>query len=72
VKAARIVRTHRKPTWVGRSSSHWTQWATRPYQEDYFFASPALAGWLQRCVALNPIEWSNNSDHGPIVATFED
>jgi hypothetical protein len=30
-----------------------------------------LAGRLRRCVALNPIEWSNYSDHGPIVATFE-
>jgi hypothetical protein len=23
------------------------------------------------CVALDPTEWSENSDHSPIVATFE-
>jgi hypothetical protein len=30
-----------------------------------------LAGRLQHCVALNPIEWSNYINPGPIVATFE-
>jgi hypothetical protein len=33
------------------------------------FASPALAERLLRCVALDPTEWSEYSDHSPIVAT---
>jgi exonuclease III len=43
-----------------------------PYQEDYLFASPALAERLRRCLAFNPTEWYAFSDHSPIVATFED
>ena len=43
-----------------------------PYQEDYLFASPALAERLRRCVAFNPTGWYAFSDHSPIVATFED
>jgi hypothetical protein len=30
---------------------------------------PALAERLLRCVALDPTEWSEYSDHNPIVAT---
>jgi hypothetical protein len=43
-----------------------------PYQDDYLFASPALA-WGDRlvsCTAL-PVGPSSPSDHAPIVAVFE-
>ena len=43
-----------------------------PYQDDYLFASLALAERLRRCVAFNPTEWYALSDHSSIVATFED
>lgn len=39
-----------------------------PYQDDYLFASRALADKLDRCVAL---EFTAASDHAPIVATFD-
>lgn len=42
-----------------------------PYQEDYLFASKALAGTLDRCFALEPAEWQPYSDHAPIIATFD-
>ena len=35
-------------------------------------SSLALAQRLRQCVAFNPTEWYAFSDHGPIVATFED
>ncbi len=43
-----------------------------PCQDDYLFASPAVAERLRRCLAFNPTEWYAFSDHSPIVATFED
>jgi len=42
-----------------------------PYQEDYLFASQALAGTLDECFALEPEEWRSYSDHAPIIATFK-
>lgn len=40
-----------------------------PHQDDYLFASPALAHRLIRCTALPfTIDWP--SDHVPIIATF--
>jgi exonuclease III len=42
-----------------------------PYQDDYLFATPAMAERLVRCEALSPNEWASHSDHSPIVATFE-
>jgi hypothetical protein len=44
----------------------------RPYQDDYLFASPAIAERLRQCAAFNPTEWYAFSDDRPIVATFED
>jgi Endonuclease/Exonuclease/phosphatase family len=43
-----------------------------PYQDDYLFASPELAGAgrLVSCTAL-PVGPGSPSDHAPIVATFE-
>jgi hypothetical protein len=43
---------------------------TIPYQDDYLFASPALANHLADCHAL-PFSDDLLSDHAPIVATFE-
>jgi len=65
------------PCQLGEDCPHtWTKVDPRcpsvPYQDDYLFASPALAERLLRCVALNPTEWSAYSDHSPVVATFED
>jgi endonuclease/exonuclease/phosphatase family metal-dependent hydrolase len=40
-----------------------------PYQDDYLFASRALARRLQACRALDPPTFPH-SDHAPIVATF--
>jgi hypothetical protein len=65
------------PCQLGENCPHtWTKADPRypgvPYQDDYLFASPALAERLGRCVALNPAEWRAYSDHSPIVATFED
>jgi hypothetical protein len=52
----------------------WTKFDPRhptiPYQDDYLFASPALAKELTSCRALDPREWAPISDHAPIVATF--
>jgi Endonuclease/Exonuclease/phosphatase family len=42
-----------------------------PYQEDYLFASQALAGTLDDCFALEPEEWRSFSDHAPIIGTFK-
>ena len=42
---------------------------TVPYQDDYLFASKALAKRLQTCEAL-PFTDDSPSDHTPIVATF--
>jgi hypothetical protein len=42
-----------------------------PYQEDYLFASKALAESLDKCFALEPEEWQPYSDHAPIIATFD-
>lgn len=42
-----------------------------PYQEDYLFASQALAATLDECFALEPEEWRPFSDHAPIIATFD-
>lgn len=41
-------------------------------QVDYFFASDQLAkNRLQSCSALDPGDWSEFSDHAPIIATFQ-
>lgn len=63
------------PCRLGEDCPHtWTKLDPRypgvPYQDDYLFASPALAERLRRCVALPSTEWSACSDHSPIVATF--
>lgn len=42
---------------------------TIPYQDDYLFASSALAGKLASCRAL-PVDANSPSDHAPIVAEF--
>jgi exonuclease III len=44
--------------------------STRGCQDDYLFASPALAGRLDKCYALDFTNESR-SDHVPIVATFD-
>ena len=49
-----------------------TRYPVFPCQDDDVFVSLALAERLRRCVAFNPTEWYAFSDHGPIVATFED
>lgn len=41
-------------------------------RQDETCSSLALAERLRRCVAFNLPEWYAFSDHGPIVATFED
>jgi hypothetical protein len=43
-----------------------------PYQDDYLFASRSLAEKLLTCEAPSPLEWSEFSDHSPILASFED
>jgi endonuclease/exonuclease/phosphatase family metal-dependent hydrolase len=53
-------------TWTKRDPQH----PTVPYQDDYLFASRALANQLFSCVAL-PLTKDSPSDHAPIVATFE-
>jgi hypothetical protein len=53
-------------TWTYRTS----ETSTVPYQDDYLFASPALAARLDECAALGFTPgWP--SDHVPIVATFK-
>jgi len=53
-------------TWTFRKSKA----STVPYQDDYLFASPALAARLDECVALEfTPDWP--SDHVPIVATLK-
>lgn len=42
-----------------------------PYQNDYLWASPALAKRLRSCQALASDEWFSISDHAPIVAEFD-
>jgi hypothetical protein len=48
------------------------RWPHVPYQDDYLFASPALAGGhrLERCDAL-PVGPESPSDHAPIIAGFQ-
>ena len=41
-----------------------------PHQDDYLFASEALAGLLQDC-SVPPVDLGAYSDHAPIVATFD-
>jgi hypothetical protein len=65
------------PCRLGDDCPHtWTKVDLRypriPYQDDYLFASPAMAERPLRCEALNPTEWSKYSDHSPILATFDD
>jgi hypothetical protein len=76
---AKRIRGHLEgcPCQLGEDCPHtWTKVDPRypgiPYQDDYLFASPAMAEGLLRCEALNPTEWSNYRDHSPIRATFED
>jgi hypothetical protein len=61
------------PCGKGRGCRHtWTKRVKGKaiaYQDDYLFASPALAKRLQSCVAL-PFTDDSPSDHTPIVATF--
>lgn len=64
------------PCSLGDKCTHtWTRLDPRhphiPYQNDYLYASPALADRLVSCEALSPTEWSRFSDHSPIVATFD-
>jgi hypothetical protein len=47
-----------------------TEHPTVPYQDDYLFASRALADRLENCHAL-PVNADSPSDHAPIIATFE-
>jgi hypothetical protein len=54
-------------TWTKLDSKH----PTVPYQDDYLFASPALAERLVSCEALAHDVWPSPSDHYPAVATFE-
>jgi endonuclease/exonuclease/phosphatase family metal-dependent hydrolase len=42
-----------------------------PYQNDYLWASPALAKHLVSCQALADDHWFSISDHAPIVAEFD-
>jgi hypothetical protein len=63
------------PCGLGAGCTHtWTKlyrkYPTVPYQDDYLFASPALAVRLTECFAL-PFTEDSPSDHVPIVATFE-
>jgi hypothetical protein len=52
-------------TWTYRSSIG----STVAYQDDYLFASPALARRLMDCTAA-PFTPSSRSDHAPIIARF--
>jgi exonuclease III len=52
-------------TWTYRKS----RGSAIPYQDDYLFASKALADRLLTCTAL-PFSAESPSDHAPIVATF--
>jgi hypothetical protein len=63
------------PCGLGDACTHtWTKLdpkrPTIPYQDDYLFASRALADRLTSCDAL-PFTENSPSDHAPIVATFE-
>jgi hypothetical protein len=42
-----------------------------PDQNDYLWASPALAERLRSCHVLASDEWFSISDHAPIVADFD-
>lgn len=42
-----------------------------PYQNDYLWASPALAKRLRSCQVLASNEWFSISDHAPILAEFD-
>jgi exonuclease III len=42
-----------------------------PYQNDYLWASPALAKRLRSCQVLASDKWFSISDHAPIVAEFD-
>ena len=53
-------------TWTFRSSIT----SDVPHQDDYLFASPALADRMTNCLAL-PFSDDSPSDHTPIVADFE-
>ena len=53
-------------TWTKRDPKR----PTIPHQDDYLFASRALADRLEACEAL-PFTADSPSDHAPIVATFE-
>ncbi|MEX1265073.1 MAG: hypothetical protein WEE66_14265 [Actinomycetota bacterium] len=61
--------------YLGDDCTHtWTkldpQRPTVPYQDDYLFASSALADRLESCRAL-PFTADSPSDHTPIVASFQ-
>ena len=63
------------PCGLGDGCTHtWTKLDPRhpdvPYQDDYLFASRALADRSDDCYAL-PVTADSPSDHAPIVATFE-
>jgi hypothetical protein len=62
------------PCGLDKACTHtWTKrvrGSTVPYQDDYLFASPALAKRLESCYAL-PFTVDSPSDHAPIIATFE-
>ena len=47
------------------------RWPDIPYQNDYLWASPALARRLVACQALANDDWFSISDHAPIVAEFD-
>jgi exonuclease III len=63
------------PCGFGDDCRHtWTKFdpqrPTVAYQDDYLFASPALADTLDTCAAYDPRAWASVSDHAPIVAEF--
>lgn len=59
---------------LGESCRHsWTRFDPKhsKLQVDYLFASDALARKLHSCEALSPPEWTDCSDHSPIIASFK-